>query len=143
MGTYKRTGFARIKIRDVPEWSGEAAAPRWVSMKPMAHLPSTIEPGAMLISIYKCPKVPGDRKACEVRAAKFLLRVYACMARHLESMQNPVPSAFLHVSCAGETRQTETVHGTTAPIWNQCVTLPIRLLVAVRDSKGYPEPIQL
>merc|ERR1719487_998179 len=111
----------------------------------MAHHPSSIEPGAVLCSLYKCSKVTKERKPCEVRIQHFHLRVYACMARNLVSGTgaSEQPNAFLHASCAGENKKTDMIIAKRDPSWNQCLNLKIRLQVAEKDSKAYPEPIQL
>jgi len=140
---HQRIGFARIKMKNVSTWMGDATAPRWVSCKPMAHLAQNIEPGAILCSLYKCAKVTTQRQTCEVRTQRFQLRVYACMGRNLLSTSAQQPNVFLHASCAGENKKTEIEWVTSEPNWNQCLNLPIRLQVAEKDSKAYPEPIQI
>lgn len=139
---HQRIGFARLKMKDVPNWNGEATAPRWISCHPMAHLPVGVEPGAILCSVYKCAKLEGQREQCHVRVQKFQLRVYACMARGLVSGSTQ-PNSLLHAACAGENKKTEVDPITAEPMWNTCLNLPIRLQVAEKDSKAYPEPIQI
>jgi len=142
--TFQRVGFARIKMKDITTWMGQASAPRWVSCKPMAHLSNSIEPGAVLCSLYKCTKVQGEREPCAVRVQKFQLRVYSCMARGLQTASGGIqPNAFVHAACAGENRKTQTQLVTTEPVWNECLNLPIRLQVSERDSKAFPEPCQI
>lgn len=140
---FQRVGFTRIKLQNLQEWKGEPTAPRWFSCKPMAHLPSSIEPGSLLLSMYKCAKNVTDRVTPIVRMKRFMLRTYACMARDLKSSVNASPSAFLHVSCAGEVDQTEAIPYSSAPSWGKCLQLPIRLQVTKKDPKAYPEPIQI
>lgn len=140
---WQRVGFARVKLRHIADWKGEAGAPRWVSCKPMAHMPSSIEPGAILCSIYRSAQNITERVSCPVRNQKFELRAYVCMARSLKHVGEGHPNPYVQVTCAGEVEKTDIVMTNANPMWGQCLQLQIRLQVSERDSKAFPEPIQI
>lgn len=142
--SFQRVGFKRINIADVPEWEGDSGFPTWVTLRPMAHLSSSIEPGAVLMTIHRSASQIIDRGIANVKPLNFELRVYCCMARNLKSQRREhLPNAHCQISCGGGVAQTATIRSTTAPVWHQCLQLYIQLQCTLSNLKVHPEPIQV
>lgn len=141
--TFQRVGFVRLKPSEIKEWKGETAAPSWVSCRPMAHLPSSVQPGALLLSLAKSTVQVDDRSLPNIKALPFQLRCYVCAARGLTTQSSEVPSAFCQISCAGSTGRTPTIGRTSAPLWGECLVMPIDLQCSLSTLTVYPEPIQV
>lgn len=143
-GGFRRVGFVRQKLSEIKDWKGEASTPVWIAMHPMAHLPSSVEPGAILISLAKSMETVATRGVPDVRALPFKLRCYVCAARGLMSSEpGRVPNTYCQITCAGETGRTLTVPFSSAPTWGQRIDLSIHLQCALQSLKVYPEPIQV
>lgn len=138
-----RVGFARLKMKDVMELRGAVRPPQWICCSPMAHLPSGIEPGAMLVSLSRTTRQAVKGADRSFRPLKFDLRVYVMSARNLLSSSGEVPLAECHLSCAGKTKEYVADHRTASPWWGKCATLPITLQCDTRALRAYPEPLHI
>lgn len=143
---FQRVGFVRLKLSEIRDWEGDSHIPKWVAMRPMVHLPSSVKPGAVLLTLSKTSKAAvKDRVKPTFKKLSFQLRCYLCAARGLNNQTEEMPKAFCEVSCAGQVARTQTADDppTSAPRWAECLTIPIELQYSVQHSRVYPEPIQL
>ncbi|CAJ1355035.1 unnamed protein product [Effrenium voratum] len=140
---WQRVGFARLKVVEIRDWDGDTQTPLWCAMSNMAHLPSSVEPGALLCSLAKSSDTVLQRGVPNCKPVKFNLRCYLSMARNLQCEGSQVPSAFCEVSCAGQRQRTKVVPQTSSPSWADMLELDISLQCSLQNMRCYPEPIQL
>eukprot|EP00929_Paragymnodinium_shiwhaense_P115403 TRINITY_DN8424_c0_g1_i1.p1 TRINITY_DN8424_c0_g1~~TRINITY_DN8424_c0_g1_i1.p1 ORF type:complete len:1795 (-),score=350.07 TRINITY_DN8424_c0_g1_i1:408-5792(-) len=145
-GGWQRVGFKRLKLKDIQRWTDKVGAPRWISCRPMIHLPSSIDPGQVLVSLAWTDEVVEQINRSEPGKFKeidFTLRTYVLMARNLKTHRHEMPSAFVQVHCADQTLRTNTRPDTSNPIFEEVVEMNIKLQASVLTSRVFPEPIQI
>ena len=140
---WTRIGFCRLKVREVREWDGDTQTPLWCTMSNMAHLPSSVEPGAILCSLAKSQDTVLTRGVPNCKPVKFQLRCYINMARNLQCEGDRVPSSFCEVACAGQRQSTAVVQQTSSPYWAEMLDMEISLQCSLQNMRCYSEPIQL
>eukprot|EP00927_Polykrikos_kofoidii_P045598 TRINITY_DN39637_c0_g1_i1.p1 TRINITY_DN39637_c0_g1~~TRINITY_DN39637_c0_g1_i1.p1 ORF type:complete len:1718 (-),score=265.09 TRINITY_DN39637_c0_g1_i1:109-5262(-) len=139
----QRVGFCRIKICDIAHFEKEASVPTWVVCKPMAHLPSSIEPGQVLCSLRIATEHVEERGMPCLKEVDFELRSYILKGRDLKTQHTDSPSAYAQVSCAGVTARTKTVANTAGPVWCEVLKLDIKLMASLTTERVFPEPIYI
>ncbi|CAK9089563.1 unnamed protein product [Durusdinium trenchii] len=140
---WQRIGFARLKVAELREWDGDTQTPLWCALSNMAHLPSSIEPGAILCSLAKSGETVLTRGVPNCKPVKFQLRCYLNMARNLNCEGDRVPSSFCEIACAGQRERTKVVPQTSSPYWAEMVEMTISLQCSLQNMRCYSEPIQL
>eukprot|EP00403_Amphidinium_massartii_P003489 CAMPEP_0178373444 /NCGR_PEP_ID=MMETSP0689_2-20121128/1866_1 /TAXON_ID=160604 /ORGANISM="Amphidinium massartii, Strain CS-259" /LENGTH=1645 /DNA_ID=CAMNT_0019993387 /DNA_START=79 /DNA_END=5017 /DNA_ORIENTATION=+ len=143
---YQRVGFLRIKPASIRELrSGVCLAPKWFCLKPMAHLPSHVEPGSVLCTIFRAPREDVERPPRMVRIVPMQLRCYVVSGRKFTSPGKEQPNSFVQVECGGLRAETKVMYRSTAPVWQQCIKLDVDLMCSsTRTARVlYPEPIKI
>mmetsp|Transcript_41267 Transcript_41267/g.92677 ORF Transcript_41267/g.92677 Transcript_41267/m.92677 type:complete len:1537 (+) Transcript_41267:145-4755(+) len=143
---YQRVGFLRIKPASIKELrAGVCLAPKWFCLKPMAHMPSHVEPGSVLCTLFRTTREDVERPARMVRIVPMQLRCYVVSARKLQSPGQEQPNSLVQVECGGHRKESKIAYRSTAPVWQECLKLDVDFMCSSSKTARvlYPEPIKI